>query len=71
MKKNIYENIANIKEIKLYRRENFFLFLLSQLNYSLAIIDFKIDTFQQIPRFIIEITAVTLLCVIIFINLTL
>jgi ATP-binding cassette subfamily C protein len=69
IKKNIYENIANIKEIKLYRRENFFLFLLSQLNYSLAIIDFKIDTFQQIPRFIIEITAVTLLCVIIFINL--
>ena len=69
IKKNIYENIANIKEIKLYRRENFFLFLLSQLNYSLAIIDFKIDTFQQIPRFIIEITAVILLCVIIFINL--
>ena len=69
IKKNIYENIANVKEIKLYRRENFFLFLLHKLNSSLAIIDLKIDTFQQLPRFIIEITAVTLLCLIILIHL--
>jgi len=69
LKKSVTENIANIKEIKLYRRESFFLFLLTKLNSSLSLIDLKIDVTQQLPRLLIEITAVTFLCLIIFLNL--
>jgi ABC-type bacteriocin/lantibiotic exporter with double-glycine peptidase domain len=69
LKKSVVENIANIKEIKLYRRKSFFLFLLTKLNFSLSSIDLKIDVTQQLPRLLIEVTAVTFLCLIIFLNL--
>ena len=71
IRKNINENVANIKEIKLYHRENFFLSLLSKINNSLILIDFKIDIFQQLPRILIELISVFLLCLLIFNNLNL
>jgi ABC-type bacteriocin/lantibiotic exporter with double-glycine peptidase domain len=64
IRKNITENVANIKEIKLYKLESFFLSFLSKLNTSIISVDFKIEILQQIPRIMVELLAVFLLLLI-------
>jgi ABC-type bacteriocin/lantibiotic exporter with double-glycine peptidase domain len=66
LKKNIYENIANIKEIKVYHNENFFINIVSKINKNLASLELKVDLFQQSPRLVIEFLSITFLCAVIF-----
>jgi ABC-type bacteriocin/lantibiotic exporter with double-glycine peptidase domain len=66
IKKNVNENIANIKEIKVYGVEHFFLDKFSKLNKFLFKIDLKVELFQQIPKLFIELIAVGLLCYVLF-----
>tara|TARA_X000000368_G_C23040986_1_gene716885 strand:- start:800 stop:2503 length:1704 start_codon:yes stop_codon:yes gene_type:complete len=69
--KNIFENFLNIKEIKILNKENFFSKKLIYFDKYLASIDFKTDIFLQLPRMIIEILSVFVICFVIFSSLNL
>lgn len=66
---NIFENFLNVKEIKILNKEKFFSNKLINIDKSLANIEFKTDILLQLPRVIIEVLSITLICFVIFISL--
>lgn len=53
-----FNSFGAIKEIKVFRKENFFLDKFNKMNYSKAIVNSKYLTLNQIPRFFLEFVAV-------------
>ena len=66
--KNIFENFLNIREIKILNKEYFFSEKLINLDKILSSIEFKTDIILQLPRLIIEVTSVIIICLVIYVS---
>lgn len=64
--KNLIENFTGIKEIKILSKEEYFIRNLNSAIVQANKFDKNIDIIQQVPKLIIEIFSITLICVLIF-----
>ena len=66
MNKIVIENISSIKEIKIFKKESYFSNQLNKYNNLSANLNLKIDILLQLPRLIIEVITVAVLCFLIY-----
>lgn len=66
MNKIVIENISSIKEIKIFKKESYFANQLNKYNNLSANLNLKIDILLQLPRLIIEVITVAVLCFLIY-----